>query len=51
MAVHDRLKFIEELNNVKELILASTSYPFNKHVIKYIDILIAIYEGEVKQYL
>ena len=50
MAVHDRLKFIEELNNVKELILASTSYPFNKHVIKYIDILIAIYEGEVKQY-
>ena len=50
MAVHDRLKFIEELNNVKELILASTSYPFNKHVIKYIDILIAIYEREVKQY-
>ena len=48
--VHDRLKFIEELNNVKELILASTSYPFNKHVIKYVDILIAIYEGEVKQY-
>ena len=50
MAVHDRLKFIEELNNVKELILASTSYPFNKHVIKYIDILIAIYDKEVKQY-
>ena len=48
--VHDRLKFIEELNNIKELILAATSYPFNKHVIKYIDILIAIYEGEVKQY-
>ena len=50
MAVHDRLKFIEELNNIKELTLAGTSYPFNKHVIKYIDILIAIYEGEVKQY-
>ena len=50
MAVHDKLKFIEELNNIKELILAATSYPFNKHVIKYIDILIAIYEGEVKQY-
>ena len=48
--VHDRLKFIEELNNVKELTLAATSYPFNKHIIKYIDVLIAIYEEEVKQY-
>ena len=48
--VVDKLKFIEELNNIKELILAATSYPFNKHIIKYIDILIAIYEGEVKQY-
>ena len=48
MAVHDRLKFIEELNNVKELTLAS---PYvNKHVVKYIDILIAIYDKEVKQY-
>ena len=50
MAVHDRLKFIEELNNIKELILAATSYPFNKHIIKYVDILIAIYDKEVKQY-
>ena len=48
MAVHDRLKFIEELNNVNELTLAS---PYvNKHVVKYIDILIAIYDKEVKQY-
>ena len=43
--VHDRLKFIEELNNIKELILAATSYPFNKHIIKYIDILKGIYEN------
>ena len=50
MAVHDRLKFIEELNNIKELTLAGTSYPFNKHAIEYIDILIGIYEKEVKQY-
>ena len=48
MAVHDRLKFIEELNNVKELTLAS---PYvNKHVVKYIDILINIHDKEVKQY-
>ena len=46
--VVDKLKFIEELNNVKELTLAS---PYvNKHVVKYIDILIAIYDKEVKQY-
>ena len=46
--VGDKLKFIEELNNVKELKLAS---PYvNKHVVKYIDILIAIYDKEVKQY-
>ena len=50
MAMHDRLKFIEELNNIKELTLAGTSYPFNKHAIEYIDILIGIYEKEVKQY-
>ena len=38
MVVHDKLKFIEELNNVKELTLVS---PYvNKHVVKYIDILI-----------
>ena len=44
----DKLKYIEELKNIKELTLAS---PYvNKHVVKYIDILIAIYEGEVKQY-
>ncbi len=48
--VGDKLKFIEELNNIKELTLAATSYPFNKHIIKYIDILIAIREKEVKQY-
>ena len=46
--VVDRLKFIEELNNVKQLTHAS---PYvNKHVVKYIDILIAIYDKEVKQY-
>ena len=50
MAVHDRLKFIEELKNIKELTLAGTSYPFNQHIIKYTDILIGIYEKEVKQY-
>ena len=50
MAVHDKLKFIEELKNIKELTLAGTSYPFNKHAIEYIDILIGIYEKEVKQY-
>ena len=37
--VIDKLKFIEELNNIKELTLISP-YPFNKHIIKYIDILI-----------
>ena len=50
MAVHDKLKFIEELNNIKELTLAGTSYPFNQHIIKYIDILKGVYEKEVKQY-
>ena len=46
--VVDKLKFIEELNNIKELTLAS---PYvNKHAVKYIDILIAIYDKEVKQY-
>ena len=44
----DKLKYIEELKNIKELTLAS---PYvNKHVVKYIDILIAIYDKEVKQY-
>jgi len=48
--MQDKLKFIEELNNVKKLTLAATSYPFNKHVVKYIDILIKIYDEEVKRF-
>mgnify|MGYP003113104460 FL=1 len=44
----DKLKYIEELKNIKELTLAS---PYvNKHVVKYIDILINIHDKEVKQY-
>jgi len=44
----DNLKYIEELKNIKELTL--TSPYVNKHVVKYIDILINIYDKKVKQY-
>ena len=49
--VHDRLKFIEELNNIKELTLAGTSYPFNKHAIEYIDFLTDNIKPQIYKFL
>ena len=40
----EELEFIEQLENIKNLILASPEKYTNIHVIKYIDILIDIHE-------
>jgi hypothetical protein len=40
----EELEFIEQLENIKNLILASPEKYTNIHVIKYVDILIDIHE-------
>ena len=46
----DILEFIEQLKNIKELILASPERHINIHTIKYIDILINLHQKEIDRF-
>ena len=46
----EELEFIEQLENIKKLILASPEKYTNIHVIKYVDILIDIHEKRFSEF-
>ena len=46
----EELEFIEQLENIKKLILVSPQKYANIHVVKYIDILLDLHHQRVRQY-
>ena len=46
----EELEFIEQLENIKKLILVSPQKYANIHVVKYIDILLDLHHQRVIQY-
>jgi|TARA_B100000745_G_C20122927_1_gene384517 hypothetical protein len=46
----EELEFIEQLENIKKLILTSPEKYTNIHVIKYVDILIDIHEKRFNEF-
>ena len=46
----EELEFIEQLQNVKKLVVVSSKNHPNEHVLKYLDILINIHEEKFNQF-
>ena len=46
----EELEFIEQLQNVKKLVVVSSKNHPNQHVLRYLDILIDIHEKKFNQF-